>query len=354
MQNIINKYALKIFNFNIFVIFFILIISNAHSQNNKDSLKTITAQKGEGIYKILRDNNLDKSYYQKFIELNKTKIKQEDAIIEGEIYYLPLKQEINNNDNIVDSINCINNKIKNDSSKFKYADTIINNFFEGAVIYLISGHGGPDPGAISEYEGKTISEDEYAYDICLRIAKSIEEQSGTVYMIIDDPNDGIRDDKYLPIDYDEYCYPNLDIPRNVNDRLKQRSNAVNQLYANHKDNYKYQRVIEIHLDSRSVSKKIDVFFYYYPESKKGKQTAETIQKVFFDKYAKHQPNRGYEGSVTTRKLFVMKNTIPPLIFIELGNIQNEQDRKRFLIADNRQALAKWITEGLLQDFNNSK
>jgi N-acetylmuramoyl-L-alanine amidase len=37
------------------------------------------------------------------------------------------------------------------------------------------------------------------------------------------------------------------------------------------------------------------------------------------------------------------------VFIELGNIRNPQDQKRFILEDNRQAVANWLTEGLMKE-----
>ena len=39
-----------------------------------------------------------------------------------------------------------------------------------------------------------------------------------------------------------------------------------------------------------------------------------------------------------------------MTFIEIGNIANKEDQRRILDPDNRQALAKWISEGVLLDF----
>lgn len=39
-----------------------------------------------------------------------------------------------------------------------------------------------------------------------------------------------------------------------------------------------------------------------------------------------------------------------MTFIEVGNIKNKKDQKRILEPDNRQALAKWISEGVLLDY----
>lgn len=314
-----------------------------------DSFKTVIAQKGDGIYKILRENGYPaKDYYNKFLELNKDKIKEYDNLILGETYLLPIFESVmpeDENNTLADSLNR--------NPDLMYADTVCDDILKGAVIYLISGHGGPDPGAVAVVEGNTLCEDEYAYDICLRIAICVEEHGGKAYMIIDDPNDGLRDDKYLKVDYDEYCWPDLEIPRDQNLRLKQRADAVNNLYEK-MDSVNYQRVVEIHLDSRHSASTVDVFFYYFPGSKKGKLTAESIQNVFVEKYAKYQPNRGYTGTVGERSLLVMKKVLPPEVFMEIANIQNENDRKRVLDAENRQAIAKWITEGLINDFDNNE
>ena len=37
-------------------------------------------------------------------------------------------------------------------------------------------------------------------------------------------------------------------------------------------------------------------------------------------------------------------------FIEIGNIRNTRDQKRILDPDNRQALANWICEGIILDY----
>ncbi len=328
----IFKYFIKL------TIFSFLFIGNIYAQSS-DSLKTVVAKKGDGIYRILKQNGYPaKEYYNIFKKLNADKIGKDDSLLKGETYLLPELKEI------VDDTTTVN------CNKY-FTDTILSKDLEGAVLFLISGHGGPDPGAVSKLNNKQISEDEYAYDITLRIAREINRHSGKVHMIINDPNDSIREDEYLPIDYDEYCYPDLEIPKNQNKRLAQRANAVNDIYKEDKTP-KYQRVIIIHIDSRSKKDNVDVFFYHFPGSKKGKNSANTLQKMFAQKYKKFQPNRNYEGSVSPRNLMVIRKVLPPAVFIELGNIQNEKDRKRFINSDNRQALAKWITEGLIEDFKS--
>ncbi len=221
---------------------------------------------------------------------------------------------------------------------------------ENCVYYIIGGHGGPDPGAQGKYNGKTLSEDEYAYDISLRLARNLLEHSAIVHIIIRDPNDGIRDEMVLKSDKDEVCWKNQKIPLNQIKRLNQRSYAVNDLYAKYKkQKVKKQRVVILHVDSRSKGQRLDMFFYHSPKSNTGKKLANTLKNTIEGKYAQHQKSRGYSGTVEARNLHVLRKTHPPAVFIELGNIRNAQDQKRFVLEDNRQAVANWLTDGLIKE-----
>jgi len=79
-----------------------------------------------------------------------------------------------------------------------------------------------------------------------------------------------------------------------------------------------------------------------------------MNQTFRQQYNIHQPSRGYSGTVGSRDLYVLINTAPVGLFVELGNIQNTFDQRRFLDPKNRQALAKWLSLGLIKDYNNSK
>lgn len=230
--------------------------------------------------------------------------------------------------------------------------TVLSDVLNGAVFYLVSGHGGPDPGAIGDYGKSKLAEDEYAYDVTLRLARKLIEKGAVVYLITRDPNDGIRDAAVLPMDKDELCHPDLPIPLNQTERLSQRCKAVNRLYKSHPSGY--QRVIFIHLDSRSTGQNTDVFFYHHPKSKSGKNFANALRGKFRENYAKFQPNRKYTGTVSSRNLYALRNTTPTAVFIELGNIRNANDQRRFVQKDNRDALAKWITEGVEIDYKARK
>ena len=323
-------------------------------QLSAQEYQTYKAKKGDGIYSVLKQNGY--SYTEslnQFIELNKSKLGKENTLIIGKVYRLPLKADTTTEvQKIQAKIEALPEKTVYEIFGKKYREiTIKSKELAGAIYYLESGHGGPDPGAIGNLNGHILCEDEYAYDVTLRLARNLIECGATVYLIIRDPNDGIRDEQYLAPDKDEVCYPDNEIPLSQLARLKQSTTAVNSLHALNKK--KFQRLVVIHVDSRSEKENIDVFFYHDKGSNTGKRLANTLKETFEKKYAMHQPNRGYSGSVSDRNLYVIKNAVSPAVFIELGNINHTRDQQRFINPDNRQAVANWLRDGLIDDFKKS-
>lgn len=337
------------------IIFIFLFFLSGHTLLSQDNLLRVTAEKGDGVLSLLRKQKVNPyDYYDEFIQINSTNLRDSVHLYEGREYKMP--RIILDTVPIVDSIKKQSKEVKELEGEVfeifgeKYKKVLSKSErLKGNIYYLVSGHGGPDPGAMANYAGKLIAEDEYAYDITLRLAKELLAHGATVYIIIQDENDGIRDERILEIDRDEVAYPDIAIPLNQVARLKQRVEIVNALYLENKG--KYQRLIVTHVDSRSKGQNIDVFFYYHEKSKNGKKLAESIHKTFSNKYKKYQPNRTYSGTFEDRtSLYLVKKTHPAMTFIEIGNIRNKKDQRRILDSDNRQALAKWISEGVLLDF----
>lgn len=331
------------------LIFFALLqltqVINCFGQDQSE----VVAQKGEGIYSLLRKNGLDPSTYLKdFIELNKEKLGAQHILLEGQTYLLPQNTA---------SVRKIAETAKPNieihpifGKKFEKVE-ISSQELAGSIFYLMAGHGGYDPGAIGDYGPYQLSEDEYAYDVTLRLARNLVSKGAEVHLIIQDENDGIRDDTILPMDKDEVALTKEKLPYSQKARLRQRTQIVNDLYAKKRTQSTYHRLISIHLDSRNTGENTDVFFYHHHRSKSGEKLANSIHQTFARKYQEHQPGRQYSGSVSSRSsLYVIRNTHPPIVFIELGNIQNSRDQRRFVMKNNRQAVANWIAEGILADY----
>jgi N-acetylmuramoyl-L-alanine amidase len=300
-------------------------------------------RKGEGIYAFLRRHNcLDTPCYDEFIKLNRGKFGKDNSLLLNVSYQLPsVKTDGNTN----------KTKAKEPLFGKQYEDyEVEDQILAGACYFLVSGHGGPDPGTTYNVDGKELHEDEYAYDIMLRLARNLLMHGAKVHIIIQDSKDGIRDDYYLANSKRETCMGKA-IPLEQAPRLKQRSDKINQLSAKTKE--KYQRAVFIHMDSRGKSKQTDIFFYYTKDNR-SKRMAQTIRDTFQSQYQKHQPGRGFSGTVSYRDLHVLRESKPVSVYVEVGNIQNPFDQKRFMQNDNRQALANWFLKAFIEDYQEDK
>ena len=349
-------------NFTFFICLFLLYSGYAFPT------ETAKPKEGEGIYRFLLSHGRNpKEHYDLFVELNKKQLGRNNSLIKDVSYILPpLSINVVTATSETFVINPSSTKIirtpdpKNlKKNTFieplfgkKYDEyTLQSNKLSGATFYLVSGHGGPDCGAIGYVEGTAIHEKEYAYDIMLRLARNLMMEGATVHIIIQNKYKGIRDEAFLKHDKRETCQ-GKDLPRSQKKRLQQRCDAINSLSVKSKN--AYQRALFIHLDSRSNNTRLDVFFYHNHTSVAGKRLAHTMRTTFRDQYQKVQPGRGFTGTVSSRNLHVLENTNPVSLFAELGNIQNKLDQDRFLLSDNRQALANWMCRGFIADYENSK
>lgn len=327
---------------NLIWIFLLMLPVTLQAQQSTDS-----PRRGEGISAFLeRNGRPGKRYYQEFLELNEKRLRGKEELQLGVKYQLPPLKDSGKRENDRGKKNIRREPLFGR----KLAEVeVISDRLKGACFYISSGHGGPDPGAIGHVGKHELHEDEYAYDVALRLARNLMAEGAEVRIIIQDKKDGIRDDRYLKNSKRETCMGDP-IPLNQIARLKQRCDKINELYANDRKKYKYCRAIFLHVDSRGKRAQTDVFFYHAPKSIQGKRLATTLRDTFESKYDRHQPNRGFSGTISERRLYVLLHAQPVGAYVELGNLQNAFDQRRFVLSDNRQALAKWMTEAIIADF----
>jgi N-acetylmuramoyl-L-alanine amidase len=231
----------------------------------------------------------------------------------------------------------------------KYSKTaLIDQKLLGKVFYIVSGHGGIDSGAQGKRGSHTLCEDEYAYDVAIRLARLLVSHGATTYLIVRDPNDGIRDTEYLDCDTDELLWGDKPTADGQKQRLQDRVDVINTFTRSYlTKGLTEQTLIEIHVDSRSKSAKTDVYFYHKPGSVASAQLANRMHQNFLLRYAKVRATRRYSGTVSERGLFMLQETkTPKSIYIELGNIRNPYDQLRLVLPRNRQLLAQWMLEAI--------
>lgn len=221
-----------------------------------------------------------------------------------------------------------------------------SSLLKGKVFYIVSGHGAKDAGATAKLGKKLLCEDEYAYDVALRLARKLLENGALTYIIVRDDDDGIRETEICACDFDEKLWGDQTIPASQKPRLFQRSNLLNQLYDQNKSaGLKEQIMVEIHVDSRSKCTSQDVFFYHKPDDAQGEKLANHVHKTFMLNYLQKR-NRQYHGTVTARDLHMLREPKTLGLYVELGNIRNATDQQRILKPANRDALASWLFEGV--------
>ena len=342
--------VIYLFTTTVFLLLLFFISPDAQAQDT--NYVFFTAKYGDTIYKFLQQNGtINAGSLNEFIELNKNNLGKNNQLMVGKKYKLPrqvtlLPDTIQKPGIVIPSAKFIIEPLF--GVNFEKVE-LTDQYLKEAVFYLVSGHGGPDPGAMGSIGKNVLCEDEYAYDVTLRFGRELLRHGAKVYFIVRDPNDGIRNELYLKSSKDEVCYPDKEIPLNQVLRLKQRVDAINTLYRNETQGT-YKRCIEIHVDARDIKKNIDIFFYYHEGSKNGERLASTMRNSIERKYQMKQPGRGYSGDVSTRKLYMLEKTTPTAVFIELGNIHHARDQQRLIFENNRQAIARWMCDGVMEDF----
>jgi N-acetylmuramoyl-L-alanine amidase len=311
--------------------------------------QSVAPQPGEGIWGLLRRSGVTPTAKRvaAFRSLNAEKLGAGDQLKVGVAYRIPDYDggSANTATPAPTSAPVRTSRYEIFGSQYEMVERRSNRL-AGHYYYIVSGHGGSDPGSVGKLNGRSMPEDEIAYDTALRVARELLKDGAMVYMIVRDPNDGIRDAEYLPPDRDEYYYGNVRMSSNYIRRIRQRAEVINKLYDRNKGRARSQQVVAVHVDAMAGRNQpqIDVHFAYSSDS--GRALGRSLQTSIRNQYRAHQPDRGYKGRLVRRDLYILKHTKPVAVLVELGNIRHRGDQIRLTKPSNRQAMAQWIAGGL--------
>lgn len=186
----------------------------------------------------------------------------------------------------------------------------------GKVIYLDSGHGGKDPGAIVG----SLHEADINLEITLKLQKRLEQEGAIVYLT-----------RYG--DYD------LSVKNAINRKrsdLSRRANIINRSGA---DLY-----FSIHLNADTSATWKGAQAFYVDANPENEKIAKIIQEVFAKNLnTKRQYKKIYDQ-------YMYRRIEVPGALLEVGFITNPNERYLLKTEKYQEKLANTITEGIIQYF----
>ncbi len=218
----------------------------------------------------------------------------------------------------------------------------------GWVVVLDSGHGGMDPGASGIHDGQRVVEDEYVYDVTLRVRRMIRAKGGLVVMTTTDRT-GERNwetFRVFPDEQTERFVWDGSIVRAGTVGLTKRlrlGNQTSRRYPSHR-----QAWISIHFDVRGRGED-DGVRIITPDTEL--RLAKSLESSFGNAKRLRDDDPIVESgdrSHGIRRLFVLsgRNQIKEKVLIELGNFKNRDDLWRIRNPVVREAFARAIVQAL--------
>ena len=274
----------------------------------QDSLQTVIAKEGDGIFSLLRDHGIEISkYYEAFLALNGDKVKNGSELILGAQYRLP---------HAPDSFKNMGRKIQFPDEKeiaIFSADLAslkrIDSTLKHTVYYLIT-----------DYKGSKEVQDE----IAKRMARKLLQRNARVYLLDNVNNDSLN--------------------------LMDLTSIINKKYLRH--NGDYQRLLLISSNELSTRSKANVTVYHNGENEESKRMANNILMMFGKNLVKQKTLDEYAEEFTDLGIIAFtKNMLPTVTLIEIGQ-KTDEKKKTLKVASNKNYIADLIANGILSDYSS--
>lgn len=221
----------------------------------------------------------------------------------------------------------------------------------GWVVVIDPGHGGMDPGSSGSFSGERVVEDEYVYDVALRVFRLVKARQGLAFLTIRDKT-GERNWRPQDVFPDErtetFAWDGTVVRARTAGLLKRLfyGNTISRRYPRHR-----QAWISIHFDVLVGNRDIEGVRIIAPDV--DLRVAKALEKSF----GNARRLRDGDSVVTSgdsdhglRRLFILssRNRIREKVLLELGNFNNEADVWRIRNPAVREAYAKAIVQALEQ------
>lgn len=197
-----------------------------------------------------------------------------------------------------------------------------NNVPKNKIVVLDAGHGGEDPGAVSDFNG--IREKEINFYIASKVKELLEAENFTIIMT--------REDDTL-----KYAEGTTSVTQKRKQDLIRRKKMMDESGAD--------LVVSIHLNKFPQEKYFGAQVFYPPNSPESKTAAELIQKSLRE-IVDHENKR--EAMLKKAEIIILKNLKTPTVIVECGFLSNPQEAQKLANVEYQDTLALAIKEGIMK------
>ncbi|WP_027622495.1 N-acetylmuramoyl-L-alanine amidase CwlD [Acetivibrio clariflavus] len=201
-----------------------------------------------------------------------------------------------------------------------------NNEVKNKIVVLDAGHGGEDPGAVSDFSG--IREKEINLYIAQKVKELLEAENFTVIMT--------RKDDTL-----KYTEGTKKVTEKRRQDLINRKKIMDESGA--------ELVVSIHLNKFPQEQYYGAQVFYPPNSPESKTAAELIQKSLKEIV---DPENKRVAMLKKAEIIILKNLKTPTVIVECGFLSNPQEEKKLATVEYQDKLALAIKEGIMKYYEN--
>lgn len=200
-----------------------------------------------------------------------------------------------------------------------------NNVTKNRIVILDAGHGGEDPGAVSDNGTR---EKEINFYIASKVKEMLEAENFTIIMT--------REDDTL-----KYKEGTKGYTQKRKQDLIRRKKIMDESGAD--------LVVSIHLNKFQESKYFGAQVFFPPNSPESKIVAEGIQKSLREIV---DPNNKREAMLKKAEIIILKNIKTPTVIVECGFLSNAEEERKLASVEYQDKLALAIKDGILQYYKN--
>ncbi|AEV67244.1 N-acetylmuramoyl-L-alanine amidase CwlD [Acetivibrio clariflavus] len=201
-----------------------------------------------------------------------------------------------------------------------------NNEVKNKIVVLDAGHGGEDPGAVSDFSG--IREKEINLYIAQKVKELLKAENFTVIMT--------REDDTL-----KYTEGTKKVTEKRRQDLINRKKIMDESGA--------ELVVSIHLNKFPQEQYYGAQVFYPPNSPESKTAAELIQKSLKEIV---DPENKRVAMLKKAEIIILKNLKTPTVIVECGFLSNPQEEKKLATVEYQDKLALAIKEGIMKYYEN--